>query len=53
MYPQLKPIIQKEASPEIAANVLKVTDQFLKKEGITINREGKTVLITLNKPKDL
>jgi hypothetical protein len=53
MYPQLKPIIEKEASPEIAASVLKVTDQFLKKEGITVTREGNTVFVTLNKPKDL
>ncbi len=53
MYPQLKPIIQKEASPESAASVLKVTDQFLKKEGITVTREGKNVEIALNKPKDL
>jgi hypothetical protein len=53
MYPQLKPIIEKETSPEIAANVIKVTDQFLKKEGVTVMREGKTVTITLNKPKDL
>ena len=53
MYPQIKPIIQKETSPESAASVIKVTDQFLKKEGITVTREGNTVFVTLNKPKDL
>jgi hypothetical protein len=52
-YPRLKPIIQKETSPESAASVIKVTDQFLKKEGITVTREGNTVFVTLNKPKDL
>jgi hypothetical protein len=54
IYPQfVKPQIEKAAPPDVAAKLVKVTDQIQQKDGITVSREGKNVVVTLHKPKDL
>jgi LSD1 subclass zinc finger protein len=49
---QMQQSMQREVPPQISAKIFKVTDQILKKDGITVMREGKDVTVTVNKPKD-
>jgi hypothetical protein len=56
-YPKFKipmqQAMQKDVPPEVSEKLFKVTDQILKKDGISVTREGKEVTLTLIKPKDL
>src|SRR6185437_3347159 len=51
MYPQFKMGMQqgipKEMPPEVSAKIFNVTDQIMAKDGITITKEGKNVIVTL------
>ncbi|HMF15349.1 MAG TPA: hypothetical protein VKE94_23705 [Gemmataceae bacterium] len=50
---QMQKAMQKDVPPQVSEKIFKVTDQILKKDGITVTREGKEVTVTLNKPKHL
>jgi hypothetical protein len=50
---QMQQAMQKDVPPQVNEKLFKVTDQILKKDGITVTREGKEVTVTLNKPKQL
>lgn len=53
LKPRLQPLIALALPPDTVAKIVKVADQFQKKDGITVSREGKNVVVTLHKPKDL
>jgi hypothetical protein len=51
-YKQFKPELEKQMPPDLRGKLLKVADQ-IQNNGIKVAKEGKNVVVTLEKPKDL
>src|SRR5262249_54875512 len=50
---QRQQAMQKDVPPQVSKKLFKVMAKILKKDGVTVSREGNNVILTLNKPDDL